>query len=113
MASISNEQLLNKLKTLASSNFPKFQNQLPLEEQVYVLKTNEGLSVVIKFSRNGISIQEGEYTNPISTLTMSSSDLNQMLTGQLDAVKAFLGGKIKVQGDVFKTMALNNLLKGG
>ncbi|MEM0117030.1 MAG: SCP2 sterol-binding domain-containing protein [Conexivisphaerales archaeon] len=108
-----NQDLLTKLKSLADRNFPKFQNQLPAEEQVYVLKTNEGLSVVIRLSRNGISVQEGEFANPISTLTMASSDLDQMLSGQLDAVKAFLAGKIKIQGDVFKTMALNNILKGG
>lgn len=112
MSSINNQQLLDKLKSLASSNFARIKDQLPAEEQVYVVKVDGALSLVIKLSRNSISIEEGEYANPVSTLTISSSDLNQILSGQLDAVKAFLAGRIRIQGDIFKTMALNNILKG-
>lgn len=106
------EELLSRLKVLAEKNFPRFQSQLPPVEQVYVIHTNEGLSVVVKLSNKGISIDRGDFPNPISTLTMSSSDLDLMLRGELDGVKAFLSGRIKIQGDIFKTMALNNLLRG-
>jgi len=112
MSSAGPDNLLSRIKELAYENFPKIREKLPSDEQVFVLKTTEGVSVVIKLSNKAISVEPGDYPNPVSTMTMSPSDLDLLMKGELDGVKAFLSGKIKVQGDIFKTMALNNLLKG-
>jgi putative sterol carrier protein len=107
-----NEQILAKLRALVEKNYPQLRDRLPSEDQVYMLKTNEGLSLVVRLSKAGISVEQGEYPNPISTMSMSAADLKLLLDGELDGVKAFLSGRVRVQGDVFKTMSLNSLLKG-
>jgi len=112
MSSSGPDDLLGRIKELADRNFPKIKDKLPSNEQVFVLKTTAGFSAVIKLSSQAIVVESGDHPNPVSTMTMSPADLEQLMNGQLDGVQAFLSGRIKVQGDVFRTMALNNLLKG-
>jgi putative sterol carrier protein len=109
---MSSDELLEKLKTVAQSNYPSVKDKLSSVEQVFVLKLKDGGSYVIKVSNASMSIEAGEHPSPIATLITSSADLKAMLDGQMDAVKAFFQGKVQIQGDVFKTMVLNSLMRG-
>ncbi|MEM0075419.1 MAG: SCP2 sterol-binding domain-containing protein [Nitrososphaerota archaeon] len=106
------EDLVSRIKKLAEENFPSIKDKLPSNSQVYNIKTNEGLSVTISLSNSGITVENGESKAAVATMSMSQSDLESLINGQLDGVKAFLSGRIKIQGDVFKTMMLNQILKG-
>ncbi|MDG6939030.1 MAG: SCP2 sterol-binding domain-containing protein [Nitrososphaerota archaeon] len=112
MSSSDQDAFVAKVRRIADANFPAVKDKLPSTEQVYVVKTEEGLSLVVAFSSEGIRVEKGDHPQPISTMTMSQADLDLLLQGQLDGVKAFLRGRVRVQGDVFKTMALNSILKG-
>lgn len=46
-------------------------------------------------------------------ITVSSSDWQDMLDGKLDAMAAFMGGKIKLDGDMSLAMKLPKILKMG
>lgn len=60
------------------------------------------------------SIYEGAPRNglkPDVTLTLEDADLVAMVTGKLNAQKAFMSGKLKVSGKVMLTQKLQGLLK--
>ena len=77
-----------------------------------MLQLSDDGSYIIKANNVAISVDPATHPAPTSTLIMSSGDLNAILDGQMDATKAFFQGKVQIKGDIFKTMALNSLLKG-
>ncbi len=45
------------------------------------------------------------------TISMDSNDFMDMVAGRLDSITAFMGGKLKIAGDMMLAMQLQNLLK--
>lgn len=56
-------------------------------------------------------VSEGTASSPNVTITMASNDFVDMVEGRLDSMAAFMGGKLKVAGDMMLAMQLQNLLK--
>lgn len=52
----------------------------------------------------------GPATSPDSTLTMDSKNFFAMFTGKLKPTSAFMSGKLKISGDMGKSLKLENLL---
>lgn len=64
--------------------------------------------------KNGtIKVVEGKHPNPIATLSASAEVFEKIVTGKLDAMKAFLGGQLKITGNVFDTVNLKRLIDAG
>ncbi|MBE2201516.1 MAG: SCP2 sterol-binding domain-containing protein [Anaerolinea sp.] len=57
-----------------------------------------------------IAVNEGPADAPKATLIMDANDFVDMSTGQLNAMAAFMGGKIKVEGDLGTIMKLQPAL---
>lgn len=55
-------------------------------------------------------VSEGALPSVDITITMASSDFAEMVEGRLDAIAAFMGGKLKVKGDMMLAMQLQSLL---
>jgi len=58
----------------------------------------------------GVKVEAGETASPDATLSLEASDLIAMANGQLNAVSAFMQGKIKVSGDMGLIMRLQSIL---
>jgi putative sterol carrier protein len=56
-------------------------------------------------------VDKGSSASPDVTITMASNDFTDMVEGRLDGVAAFMGGKLKVKGDMMLAMQLQSLLK--
>ncbi len=56
-------------------------------------------------------VSEGISDSPNVTITMASNDFADMVEGRLDSMAAFMGGKLKVKGDMMLAMQLQSLLK--
>jgi putative sterol carrier protein len=56
-------------------------------------------------------VNEGASSAPDITITMASQDFVDMVEGRLEGVTAFMGGKLKVKGDMMLAMQLQSLLK--
>lgn len=57
-----------------------------------------------------IAVNEGPAENPKATLIMDAADFVAMSTGELNAMAAFMSGKIKVEGDLNTIMKLQPAL---
>jgi len=85
----------------------------------------EGIKAIYQFDINGADagvysvavadkkgvVTEGPHPSPNITITMTSNDFADMVEGKLDGIAAFMGGKLKVKGDMMLAMQLQSLLK--
>jgi putative sterol carrier protein len=55
-------------------------------------------------------VSEGKSDSPSVTISMASNDFLEMVEGRLDGITAFMGGKLKVSGDMAMAMQLQALL---
>lgn len=55
------------------------------------------------------SIQEGENPDANCTLVLDSETLKGIVSGETDGMQAFMGGKLRVEGDMMLSMKLSEL----
>jgi putative sterol carrier protein len=91
----------------------------------FVAEKAEGVNAVIQCRFTGaeasdwlLTIKDAKCstesgTNPKAqlTLTMNSQDFKDMITGKLNAMTAFMQGKIKLNGDIALAMKFTNLFQ--
>ncbi len=84
-----------------------------------------GLEAVIQFHFTGaeagdwyaeikdgkVTVQQGVHPSPRMTLTADSSDYIKIFTGELDGMRAFMEGKLKLAGDLNLAMKLTQMFR--
>ncbi|MCL7391772.1 MAG: SCP2 sterol-binding domain-containing protein [Thaumarchaeota archaeon] len=73
---------------------------LPSESLVIELRATDNGSIYVEVSENGLRILDKFDGQPESTIMSSSENLMKILKGELDPVKAFFFGKVKVEGSI-------------
>jgi putative sterol carrier protein len=73
--------------------------QFSIDNELYYLTVAAGIC----------KIAEGQHTDPNVTLTMSLQTLEEMMSGTLTGVSAFMMGKLKTDGDMMLATKLNAL----
>jgi len=81
--------------------------------KVYQFAVKDGPKFYVEIKDGAINVVEGEHPRPIATLTTDSETLKKILSGELDAMKAFMTRKIAITGNVFDTMNLKKLIDLG
>lgn len=71
----------------------------------------DGDEFYVEFKDGELVISEGKHSRPTATLIMSKEVLEQLLEGKLDAMTAFLRGKMKITGNVLDTAMLRKMLE--
>ncbi|MCB2202719.1 SCP2 sterol-binding domain-containing protein [bacterium] len=64
---------------------------------------------IIRIENQTCSVEEGVTSDPNLTIKANAEDGVKLLTGELDAMRAYMMGKIKVFGDLGLGMKLVNL----
>jgi putative sterol carrier protein len=68
---------------------------------------------VAKIADGQCTVTEGGIDHPSATIGMEAADYVAIAQGKLDMARAFMGGKIKVKGDMGLIMKLPDLFKTG
>lgn len=56
-------------------------------------------------------VAKGNHASPKMTLTADSADYVKIFTGEIDGMKAFMDGKLKLAGDLNLAMKLTQMFK--
>ena len=99
------EELVNKAK----DKVPEVSSW----NKVYQFKIEGDGEFYIEIKDGNLRIEEGTHTNPIATLTASREVFEKILSGELDAMKAFMTRQLKISGNVLDTMNLKKLIDAG
>jgi putative sterol carrier protein len=81
--------------------------------KVYQFKLEDDGEFYIEIKNGELKVSEGTHPSPIATISGTKEVLNQILKGELDAMKAFMMRKIKISGNVLDTMNLKKLIDAG
>jgi putative sterol carrier protein len=60
---------------------------------------------------DGVTLEEGETTTPDVTFSMDAQDFIDIANGELNAISAFMQGRVKVTGNMALAMRLQTLLE--
>jgi len=56
-------------------------------------------------------VGEGSHGSPTTTIKMADDDFVNLITGKLNAMSAFTGGKLRIEGDLMKSQLIEKLFK--
>jgi putative sterol carrier protein len=77
---------------------------------LFDLSGEEGGKWTATLADGEVKVEEGETASPSMTLSMDAQDLVAMSNGELNAVAAFMQGRIKISGDMSLAMRLQSIL---
>lgn len=84
-----------------------------VSEKVKLLPADLGSTVKFVFDEGVIFVDGQNVSNENKeadcTVSVELSDLNEMLKGELNPMQAFMGGKMKIDGDMSVAMKLQSL----
>lgn len=77
----------------------------------FEVEGNDGGSWYAEVKDNQAKISEGITTNPELVIKANSEDVISLIRGELDPFKAFMSGKVKVNGNVMLCLRLLKAVK--
>jgi putative sterol carrier protein len=101
--------LLQQLFSRATEQVPEIKSW----DKVYQFSVSGLGDFYIEIKNGSMKVVEGRHPSPIATLSASQEVFEKIMSGQLDAMKAFLGGQLKITGNVLDTVNLKRLIDAG
>lgn len=81
--------------------------------KVYQFVLEDDGEFYIEISEGQLKVVEGRHPSPIATLTTTSEVLKRILSGEEDAMKAFMAKRLRITGNVLDTVNLKKLIDAG
>jgi 3-hydroxy-3-methylglutaryl CoA synthase/NAD(P)-dependent dehydrogenase (short-subunit alcohol dehydrogenase family)/putative sterol carrier protein len=77
----------------------------------FVISGPDGGSWYATVTEGSCSVAKGTHDSPTSTIKMADGDFVKLIKGELNAMKAFTSGKLRVEGDLMKSQLVEKLFK--
>ena len=69
----------------------------------------EGGAWNVTVKDNACEVSEGRHGSPTTTIKMGDNDFVMLIKGELNAMKAFTSGKLRIEGDMMKSQLIEKL----
>lgn len=102
-------EIFDQLARRLQANPAKFQGVNATFQ--FRLTGEDGGSYHVTVAGDDVTVEAGEAAAAGCTVTMAAADFKAMVAGQLNPVAAFMGGKLRLDGDMALAMKLQSLLK--
>ncbi len=76
---------------------------------IFQFNIEDGDNYALLVKDGTCDLQQGDNTNANVTLIMDSATLKGIATGETDGMQAFMGGKLRAEGDMMLAMKLAEL----
>ena len=100
------QELIEKVRGLAKTIDASGKDFLAVQVNI----ADEGVFYV-EVKDGAVHVEPYEYHDRNCAITMNMDNFNKLIDGKLDPVKAFMTGKLKVDGDVGKALEFSKLIK--
>jgi len=108
---VSAQEIMSLLEQVASKAKERLGSEIASWNKVFQFELSDGTNIYIEISGGDIKVVEGKHPKPTAVLRTDPETLLKILRGELDAMKAFMFGKLKITGNVIETMKLRKLLE--
>jgi putative sterol carrier protein len=78
-------------------------------EAVFQYQLDDAGPWFVAIADGNCTITEGENASPTVTLSMDSQTLSEIMSGELDGMSAFMGGRVRADGDIMVATQLAKL----
>ena len=103
------EEARTKFLDVYNKALEKIGDEVRKWNKVYQFEV-EGLpEFYIEFKEGEVNFVEGRHENPLATLRMSQDVLMKILNLEMDPMRAFMMGKLKITGNVIETTHLRKI----
>jgi 3-hydroxy-3-methylglutaryl CoA synthase/NAD(P)-dependent dehydrogenase (short-subunit alcohol dehydrogenase family)/putative sterol carrier protein len=65
----------------------------------------------VKVKDRQCEVKDGAHERPTTTIRMGDQDFVRLIKGELNAMKAYTGGKLKIEGDLMKSQLIEKLFR--
>lgn len=78
-------------------------------ENIFQFQIDDGDDFFVAIKDGQYNIESGEHDDPSVTMVMDTETLVGVMTGELDGMQAFMGGQLRVEGDMMLGLKLKEL----
>ncbi len=89
----------------------KIGDEISTWNRVFQFSLTDGTEFYIEITGGQAKIEQGRHPSPIATLSTDPETLEKILKGELDAMAAFMRGKLRITGNVLETVKLRRILE--
>lgn len=107
------DEVRKALETIYENAKKKIGDEIKTWNKVFQFNIGGGEPFYIEFSNGVMKVEAGTHPSPTATLTMDKEVLEDILKGELDAMAAFIRGKMRITGNVIETTHLRKLIEEG
>jgi putative sterol carrier protein len=79
--------------------------------RVFQFILDDGTEFYLVLSGGEMRVEEGRHPSPVATLQTDRETLEKILRGELDAMAAFMRGKLRITGNVIETVKLRRIVE--
>ncbi|MFG1449854.1 MAG: SCP2 sterol-binding domain-containing protein [Thermoplasmataceae archaeon] len=101
-------ELLSEMVEKANGS-QEAKNELKGFDKVFQFNPSDAEPFYVTIKEGNIQIAKGKSENVAATISATDDLLAKVLSGQANAVTAFMGGSLKVSGDIFSAQKLTSI----
>jgi Putative sterol carrier protein len=89
---------------------PEIKKEILSFKKVFQIEISDGNPYYVDLTSDSVKIIEGKHPSPNATIIAQDQVLEDVFSGKLDGVKAFMTGKLKIKGDAFSVQKLSSTI---